>query len=362
MYGFEYHRPGSVADAAAAISNASDGKILAGGQTLLPTMKQRLASPSDLVDLGGIAELVGISVDGATVTIGAMTTHAEVAASADVRGAIPALRDLAGGIGDPQVRNKGTIGGSLANNDPAADYPAAVLALGATIKTNKREIAAEIDRLILTDERGDAVTTLQKVVELLKEAPSIEQKQVTIISDFQRASWSTDSAGGAAQMQQLLRTLSGSAELVLVDVGKAEAGNTAVTSLTAEEPFVVVGRPVHLQVTLRQFGRPALAEQLVKLYVDERLVATRSVTPSADGEMHATFVYTFSTSGEHQVEARIEGDSLATDNRRWLALPVKEDLKVLLVNGRRSGRPADNATFYLEKTFSPSTQVCSMRV
>jgi hypothetical protein len=220
---------------------------------------------------------------------------------------------------------------------------------------HKREIAAEIDRLILTDERGDAVTTLQKVVELLKEAPSIEQKQVTIISDFQRASWSTDSAGGAAQMQQLLRTLSGSAELVLVDVGKAEAGNTAVTSLTAEEPFVVVGRPVHLQVTLRQFGRPALAEQLVKLYVDERLVATRSVTPSADGEMHATFVYTFSTSGEHQVEARIEGDSLATDNRRWLALPVKEDLKVLLVNGRRSGRPADNATFYLEKTFSPST-------
>lgn len=143
MYGFEYHRPGSVADAASAVSSASDGKYLAGGQTLLPTMKQRLASPSDLVDLGGIGELSGISVDGGTVTIGAMTTHAEVAASADVQGAIPALAALAGDIGDPQVRNKGTIGGSLANNDPAADYPAAVLALGATIKTNQREIAAD---------------------------------------------------------------------------------------------------------------------------------------------------------------------------------------------------------------------------
>jgi len=143
MYGFEYHRPGSVSDAASAISGASDGKILAGGQTLLPTMKQRLASPSDLVDLGGIGELSGISVDGGTVTIGAMTTHAEVAASSDVQGAIPVLSALAGDIGDPQVRNKGTIGGSLANNDPAADYPAAILALGATIKTNKREIAAD---------------------------------------------------------------------------------------------------------------------------------------------------------------------------------------------------------------------------
>jgi carbon-monoxide dehydrogenase medium subunit len=143
MYGFEYHRPGSVSDAASAISSASDGKILAGGQTLLPTMKQRLASPSDLVDLGAIGELSGISVNGGTVTIGAMTTHAEVAASSDVQGAIPVLSALAGDIGDPQVRNKGTIGGSLANNDPAADYPAAILALGATIKTNKREIAAD---------------------------------------------------------------------------------------------------------------------------------------------------------------------------------------------------------------------------
>ena len=143
MYNFSYQRPSSVEAAASALSGASDGVFLAGGQTLLPTLKQRLASPSDVIDLGGIADLSGISVDGGTVTIGAMCRHADVASSADVQGAIPALAALAGGIGDPAVRNMGTIGGSIANNDPAADYPAALLGLGATVKTNKREIAAD---------------------------------------------------------------------------------------------------------------------------------------------------------------------------------------------------------------------------
>ena len=143
MNSFEYHRPGSVTDAAAAISGADDGKFLAGGQTLLAVMKLGLAAPSDLVDLGGIADLKGIQVKGGAVTIGAMTTHAEVNSSVDVQGAIPALASLAGVIGDRQVRNSGTLGGSLANNDPAADYPAAILALGATITTDKRQIAAD---------------------------------------------------------------------------------------------------------------------------------------------------------------------------------------------------------------------------
>lgn len=143
MYPFNYHRASSVAEAARLLSGADDAKFVAGGQTLLPTMKQRLASPSDLVDLGGIKELKGIAVSGGAVTIAAMTTHAEVAASADVKKAIPALATLAAGIGDPHVRALGTIGGSVANNDPAADYPAACLGLGATIKTSKREIAAD---------------------------------------------------------------------------------------------------------------------------------------------------------------------------------------------------------------------------
>ena len=143
MYNFDYHRPKSVADAVAALKKASDGKLIAGGQTLIPTLKQRLAQPSDLIDLSGVAELQGIKVDGKTVTIGAMTKHAEVAASADVAKTIPALSEMAKLIGDPQVRNVGTLGGSIANADPAADYPAAIVGLGATVKTNERSIAGD---------------------------------------------------------------------------------------------------------------------------------------------------------------------------------------------------------------------------
>jgi carbon-monoxide dehydrogenase medium subunit len=143
MYDFQYHRPKSVADAVAALKKASDGKLIAGGQTLLPTLKQRLAQPSDLVDLSGVAELRGIKVEGNAVVIGAMAKHAEVAASAEVQKAIPALAMLASEIGDAQVRNLGTLGGSIANSDPAADYPAAVVGLNATIKTNERTIAAD---------------------------------------------------------------------------------------------------------------------------------------------------------------------------------------------------------------------------
>jgi len=143
MYNFNYHRPGSLADAANLVSGADDGTVMAGGQTLLPTLKQRLASPSDVVDLAGIADLQGITASGDSVTIGAMSRHAAVAGSADVQAKIPALAALAGGIGDPQVRNRGTIGGSIANNDPAADYPAGLVGLGATVTTTSREIAAD---------------------------------------------------------------------------------------------------------------------------------------------------------------------------------------------------------------------------
>ncbi len=141
MQAFTYQNPSSLS--AASASAAAGGKIVAGGQSLFPTMRLGLAAPDTLVDLAALAELRGITVAGGSVKIGAMTTHAAVAASAEVQKAIPALADLANHIGDRQVRNRGTIGGSLANNDPAACYPAAALGLGATIHTNTRTIAAD---------------------------------------------------------------------------------------------------------------------------------------------------------------------------------------------------------------------------
>jgi carbon-monoxide dehydrogenase medium subunit len=143
MYAFTYHRPATARQAASLLAKKEDAKLLAGGHTLLPTMKQRLASPGALVDLSSCTDLKGIARKGRNLVIGAMTTHAEVAASPEVQEAIPALAFLASHIGDPHVRNRGTIGGSVANNDPAADYPAALLALGATVVTNKRKLPAE---------------------------------------------------------------------------------------------------------------------------------------------------------------------------------------------------------------------------
>ena len=143
MHAFEYHRPASSKDALALAGKKSEGKFLAGGQSLVQAMKLRLSSPSDLIDLGSLKELAGIKVSGNVVEIGAMTRHADVAHSAEVKKAIPSLAAMAALIGDRQVRHMGTIGGSLANSDPAADYPAAVLALNGTIVTNKRKIAGD---------------------------------------------------------------------------------------------------------------------------------------------------------------------------------------------------------------------------
>ncbi|MBK3797672.1 carbon monoxide dehydrogenase [Azospirillum brasilense] len=143
MYAFTYHRPKSVADAVALLGQFEDPKLLGGGQTLLPTLKQRLARPSDLIDLGQIPELQGIREEAGGLTVGAFTRHAQVAHSETVRRVIPALASLAEGIGDRQVRNMGTLGGSICNADPSADYPAAVVALKATVRTDRREIAGD---------------------------------------------------------------------------------------------------------------------------------------------------------------------------------------------------------------------------
>jgi len=138
-----YHRPASIPEAARIAATEPEAKLLAGGQSMLPAMRLGLSMTSGFIDLSGVAELAGIRADAKALHVGAMTTHASVAASAEVRSRLPVLARLAAEIGDPQVRNCGTIGGSIANSDPAADYPAAVLALGATVRTNARTIAAD---------------------------------------------------------------------------------------------------------------------------------------------------------------------------------------------------------------------------
>ena len=143
MYNFSFHRPTTVRQAAGLLSRNPDAKLLAGGHSLLPVMKQRLAQPSALVDLSQVEGMSGVELKGRSVVIGAMTRHADVATSQVLKEAMPALAEVPGSIGDPQVRNRGTIGGSIANNDPNADYPAALLGLGATIITNKRRIVAD---------------------------------------------------------------------------------------------------------------------------------------------------------------------------------------------------------------------------
>lgn len=163
MRAFDYHRPATLKEAASLLRKNENARALSGGQSLIPALKLRLAAPAALVDLGGIEELRGIKLDGAVLTVGAMARHSEVATSRDVTIGIPALARLAEDIGDRQVRNMGTIGGALANNDPAADYPAAVLGLGATIHTNKRAIAADKFFLGLYEtalKRGEIITSV----------------------------------------------------------------------------------------------------------------------------------------------------------------------------------------------------------
>ncbi len=143
MYNFSYHRPTSLRQAANLLTKVEEAKLIAGGHTLIPTMKQRLASPANLIDLAKIEGLSGIELKGRSVVVGAMATHAQVANSPVVQESIPALAALAAGIGDPAVRHRGTLGGSIANNDPNADYPAAVLGLGASVVTTKRRIEAD---------------------------------------------------------------------------------------------------------------------------------------------------------------------------------------------------------------------------
>jgi carbon-monoxide dehydrogenase medium subunit len=247
VYEFQYHRATSVADAAAKVAAAADGKLLAGGQTLIAAMKLRLAAPSDLVDLRGIAELRGVCPDGDAVVIGATTTHAEVAASAEVKARIPALAALAEGIGDPMVRNAGTLGGSVANNDPAADYPAALLGVGATVITHKRRIAAE-----------DFFTGMYET--------ALESGEVVVAVSFP-----------APKRAGYAKFPNPASRYAIVGVFVAETASGVRLAVTGAGPGV--------------FRVPAMEQALAKRFAPESLAGISIPPDDLSGDMHASAEY-----------------------------------------------------------------------
>lgn len=219
----------------------------------------------------------------------------------------------------------------------------------------KGEALEEIENLEQSHESSDLIATLQDVAQLLNEVPEIEQKEIIVISDFQRVSWAA-SGERRAKLRSLLQQMANKASVSLLDVGQAAAPNLAITKFTAAEPFITIGRPVTLEAGVTNLGSALVSRTLVELFVDGRLAQTQQVDLPPGQEVPVAFSYSFSSPGEHRLEVRISGDGLAIDNQRFLSLPVKEELNVLLVNGEASGKPSDNAAFYVETALRPRTK------
>ncbi|HUE17117.1 MAG TPA: BatA domain-containing protein [Planctomycetaceae bacterium] len=215
-------------------------------------------------------------------------------------------------------------------------------------------VLAEIDRLPLTDEPGDLRPTLLEAAQVLADPHAPPTKEIIFISDFQRLTWAGDSSG-RSDLHDVLQRLADRARIVLVDVGDGRTENVAVASLATADPVVLPDRPTRLRAGIRNFGPTNLAGLRVELYVDGYLAAFKSADVPAREETSVDFQHEFHAAGEHVVEARLPPDRLATDNQRWLSLPVAQRMNVLVVNGREGGRPADNASYYVQTVLAPST-------
>ena len=221
----------------------------------------------------------------------------------------------------------------------------------------KNQVLEEIRALEQSHEPGDLVATLQDVAQLLNEAPEIEQKEIILISDFQRASWAPNTSERRGRIRALLQQMSNKASITCLDVGQSSAPNLAITQFSTSDAFVTIGRPVPIQASVSNLGSTLVSRKLIELHVDGRLAQTQHVDLPPGQEVPVEFSHTFSSEGEHRLEVRLTGDGLAIDNQRFLSLPVKEELNVLLVSGgATSGRPSDNATFYVETALRPRTR------
>ena len=215
-------------------------------------------------------------------------------------------------------------------------------------------VLSEIDRLQLTDEPGDLRPTLLEAAQVLADPHAPKTKEIIFISDFQRLTWAPD-ASGRSELHELFQRLADRARLVLVDVGDGRTENAAVASLLTADPVVLPDRPTRLRTGIRNFGPTNLAGLRVELYVDGYLAAFKSADVPAREETVVEFPHEFHADGEHVVEVRLPPDRLAADNQRWLSVPVAQQMKVLVVNGREGGRPAENASYYVQTVLAPST-------
>jgi hypothetical protein len=218
------------------------------------------------------------------------------------------------------------------------------------------EVVDEIDQLRFPDERGELHATLDDVVKLLRAAPEVPTKEVFVISDFQRMSWTPDSAGKPAEIRNALRKIADSARLVLIDLGEPGSQNNAVTDFRPSDSFIAAGRPTSFKASVATYGPHAVGSRTLEFLVDGKVQEQRKLDLEPSAEQVAQFTMTFPTGGEHRVEVRLENDSLNVDNRRVLSVPVKDEIRVLCVNGRLAGRAQDTATYHLELALAPKTR------
>jgi hypothetical protein len=222
------------------------------------------------------------------------------------------------------------------------------------------QVVEEINQIQLPHGRGSLAEALSKVEELLKTAPDVPRKEVCLISDFQRSTWTADSAEEGALVRSLLRRLDESARLVLIDLGQLDASNAAVTAFELLDPFVTTARPARFKVQVRNFGSERFTGRLIEFVVDDKVVEQRALDLAPGAEVVENFSYTFNYGGEHRALARLQNDSLALDDVRYLAVPVKDRVRVLCVSGHTTGRAFGRATDFLSLALSPAAQARSL--
>ncbi|MFN0056477.1 MAG: BatA domain-containing protein [Planctomycetales bacterium] len=214
-------------------------------------------------------------------------------------------------------------------------------------------IVEEIEQLSLPHGRGDLANCLQKIDELLKSAPDLPQKEIYLISDFQRATWSPESADDAARVKGFLRKFDDAGRLVLIDLGQAEGANVAVTAVRAADPFATTSRPARFQASIRNYGLERVTGRVVEFLIDDRLIEQRALEINAGAEVVEDFSHLFAAGGEHRVLVRLQNDALPLDDQRWLAVPVKERLRVLCVSGRGGNSASRQGSGFLELALAP---------